>query len=613
MTGTPELVTAVRSAKQYLTYVSAGPFQYAVAEALALPDTCFDAFRADMLAKRDLIAAGLTEAGFGVLRPAGTHFTTADIRPLGETDGEAFCPALPQRAGVVAIPTSAFHDRKEAGAPGGQRRVTEPDGATAGPGGAPLGGGGPWLLGSANAPAVRGRREAEGLEAVIEAPGTTARARFSFPRFPSGAFGFLRALVHPASPRQVGGGGPDGRWKGECSYLRTMVLRRLSSSAAVLALTVAVSPSAAAAPPMPHPSPVEQFLQHGADALRDAGVTGVSVRLETPRGAATARSGVGDLVGGRPVPEDGYLRLGSVTKTFVATVLLQLVDEERLALDQTVERLLPGVVTGAGNDGRTITLRDLLQHTSGLYDYTADVFPDPGVETYYARRWHAYRPDQLVAMAMRHEPVFPPGTDWEYSNTNYVLAGMVIESVTGRSWEQQVRERILRPLGMRHTDIPGPRPFLPQPHAANHQQFAPDGPMVDTTIPYRPFDLGADGAMTGTARDLNRFFTTLARGRPLEPATLATMRTTVPMPEDSGHPVGTRSGLGLFFTPLSCGGGHLGHGGSGFGYLVRAATTTDGRRSITVSVHSRPGDPDTAARQENLLRDLVDRALCRPA
>ncbi|MGY3203064.1 serine hydrolase domain-containing protein [Streptomyces sp. TE5632] len=391
-----------------------------------------------------------------------------------------------------------------------------------------------------------------------------------------------------------------------------MVLRRLSLSAAVLALAVSAVPPAAASPPAPRPSAVDRSVQQDADALRDAGVTGVSVRLETPRGTVTARSGVGDLVGGRPVPEDGHLRLGSVTKTFVATVVLQLVEEGRLSLDRTVERLLPGVVTGAGNDGRAITLRDLLQHTSGLYDYTADVYPDPGAETYYAHRWHAYRPAQLVALAMRHEPAFPPGTDWKYSNTNYVLAGMIIEKVTGRPWEQEVRDRVLRPLGLRHTDIPGTRPFLPQPHAANHQQFTPDGPMVDTTIPYRPFDLGADGAMTGTARDLNRFFTALVRGRLLEPATLAAMRTTVPMPQDSGHPAGTRSGLGLFFTPLSCGGGYLGHGGSGFGYLVRAATTTDGRRSVTASAHSRPGDPDTADRQEDILRDLVDRALCRP-
>ncbi|MHA5054592.1 pyridoxal phosphate-dependent aminotransferase [Streptomyces sp. SD15] len=117
ITAAPDLVTAVRSAKQFLTYVASGPFQYAVAEALALPDTYFDAFRADMLAKRDVLTAGLTEAGFKVFRPAGTYFVTTDIRPLGESDGFAFCRALPERAGVVAIPNAVFYDHREAGAP----------------------------------------------------------------------------------------------------------------------------------------------------------------------------------------------------------------------------------------------------------------------------------------------------------------------------------------------------------------------------------------------------------------------------------------------------------------------------------------------------------------
>lgn len=117
VTAAPELVTAVRSAKQFLTYVSSGPFQYAVAEALALPDTYFEAFRADMLAKRDILAAGLSEAGFEVFRTAGTYFITTDIRPLGEKDGFAFCRALPERAGVVAIPNAVFYDDREAGAP----------------------------------------------------------------------------------------------------------------------------------------------------------------------------------------------------------------------------------------------------------------------------------------------------------------------------------------------------------------------------------------------------------------------------------------------------------------------------------------------------------------
>ncbi|MFD7135285.1 pyridoxal phosphate-dependent aminotransferase [Streptomyces sp. NPDC059894] len=117
VTGAPALVTAVRSAKQFLTYVASGPFQYAVAEALALPDTYFDSFRADLLAKRDLLSAGLAEAGFAVFRPAGTYFVTADIRPLGESDGVAFCRALPERAGVVAVPNAVFYDHREAGAP----------------------------------------------------------------------------------------------------------------------------------------------------------------------------------------------------------------------------------------------------------------------------------------------------------------------------------------------------------------------------------------------------------------------------------------------------------------------------------------------------------------
>jgi N-succinyldiaminopimelate aminotransferase len=117
VTSAAELVTAVRSAKQYLTYVASGPFQYAVAEALRLPDSYFEEFRADMRGKRELLADGLQQAGFKVFRPAGTYFITTDIRPLGESDGVAFCRALPERAGVVAIPNAVFYDDKETGAP----------------------------------------------------------------------------------------------------------------------------------------------------------------------------------------------------------------------------------------------------------------------------------------------------------------------------------------------------------------------------------------------------------------------------------------------------------------------------------------------------------------
>ncbi|AJT66042.1 putative N-succinyldiaminopimelate aminotransferase DapC [Streptomyces lydicus] len=122
VTASPALITAVRSAKQFLTYVSAGPFQYAVAEALALPDSYYTALRDDLRTKRDILATGLTDAGFQVFRPSGTYFITTDIRPLGaalskEGDGFAFCRALPERAGVVAIPNAVFYDHKDRGAP----------------------------------------------------------------------------------------------------------------------------------------------------------------------------------------------------------------------------------------------------------------------------------------------------------------------------------------------------------------------------------------------------------------------------------------------------------------------------------------------------------------
>ncbi|MEV6393994.1 pyridoxal phosphate-dependent aminotransferase [Streptomyces sp. NPDC051907] len=117
LTGSAELVAAVRSAKQFLTYVSSGPFQYAIAEALRLPQTYFDGLREDLRSKRDLLSSGLAAAGFEVYRPAGTYFVTTDIRPLGESDGFAFCRSLPERCQVVAIPNAVFYDHREEGAP----------------------------------------------------------------------------------------------------------------------------------------------------------------------------------------------------------------------------------------------------------------------------------------------------------------------------------------------------------------------------------------------------------------------------------------------------------------------------------------------------------------
>lgn len=384
---------------------------------------------------------------------------------------------------------------------------------------------------------------------------------------------------------------------------------RRTAAVAVLALTLlaGLSPSHA------HAEQPADALQRDADALRDAGVTGVSVRLDGPHGTRTALSGVGDLDTGAPIPRDEYIRIGSTTKTYVATVALQLVGEGRLSLDDSVERWLPGVVRGNGNDGRRVTVRQILQHTSGLPDYIADVLPEMSAAGYLKHRSTAYSSRQRIAFAMTHPPVFEPGKRWEYSNTNYILAGMVIEAVTGRSWDQEVERRILRPLGLTRTFNPGDDPRLPQPHARNYQQFEQAGPFTDTTLAYLPFDGDADGGIISTAAETNRFFSALLGGRLLAPAQLAEMRRTVAVPDAPDDVPGTRYGLGIGWTPLSCGGGYWGHGGSGFGYLAWPATTPDGRTSVTVAVHSRPADEDTAVRHIRATTELVDHALCHRA
>ncbi|MDT0571558.1 serine hydrolase domain-containing protein [Streptomyces sp. DSM 3412] len=390
--------------------------------------------------------------------------------------------------------------------------------------------------------------------------------------------------------------------------MRTPHTASTSVVALALALLATLAPARAQAAADP--------LQRDADALRDSGVTGVSVRVDRPRGTRTVRSGVGDLRTGAPVPPAEYIRIGSTTKTYVAAVVLQLVGEGRLSLEDRVERWLPGVVRGSGNDGRRITVRQLLQHTSGLPDYVADVVPELSAAGYLKHRSTTYTSAQRVAFAMTHPPVFEPGARWEYSNTNYILAGMVIEAVTGKGWDEEVRERILRPLRLTRTYAPGDDPRLPRPHARNYQEFGTgDGAgarttFTDTTLAYLPFDGDADGSMISTTADTNRFFSALLGGRLLAPAQLAEMLRTVAVPDSPGEVPGSRYGLGIGWTPLTCGGGYWGHSGSGFGFLAWPGTTRDGRTSVTVAVHSRPGDEQTAVRQIRATTDLVDHALC---
>jgi D-alanyl-D-alanine carboxypeptidase len=351
--------------------------------------------------------------------------------------------------------------------------------------------------------------------------------------------------------------------------------------AGIAGLSLAVTGTAAAA----SGGPDRQTIIRTLDLMTTTGAAGAQVRIAADGQEFTARSGVARLGLPHGVPVNGRFRIASVTKTFTATVLLQLAGEGRFALDDTVSRYLPGLLP----DGDRITVRMLLQHSSGLYNYSDDLTGDPAE---LQRHWD---PRDLVAMATAHPLNFPPGTASKYSNTDYIVAGLLVEHLTGRSWATAVRNRITRPLGLDDTTLPGDRTTIPGPHA--HGYTPRDGTLVDVTA-MNPSVGWAAGEIISTTADLDTFTEALFGSRLLTPAQLTDMTTL--------SPSGATYGLGLSTNVLSCGVQVWGHTGDVPGYHTLLATTRDGRTRLQLSL-------TTATRPTPLqgYRQLVDEVFCR--
>ncbi|MFJ2804893.1 serine hydrolase domain-containing protein [Kitasatospora sp. NPDC087271] len=358
----------------------------------------------------------------------------------------------------------------------------------------------------------------------------------------------------------------------------------------VMTAGTALAPSTAAAAPRP------DAVQQGLNALvRDDGLPAALAGVQGRDGRTrTYTAGVGDVTTRAKVPVDGQVRIGSNTKTFTAVVVLQLVGEGKIGLDEPVESYLPGLVRGDGIDGRHITVRQLLQHTSGLPDYEGYI-DEPSIQHRY------FEPRDLLDIAFQHKADFAPGASFKYSSTNYVLAGLVVQKVTGRPIAEQIDQRIIKPLGLRHTYYPaqGDR-TIREAHPQGYLKDATDGHLIDFTE-LDPSAGGAAGQMISTNSDINQFFTALLGGRLLQPAQLAQMRTTVPIGDS-----GAAYGLGLISRPLSCGGVYWGHGGDIPGYETRGGATDDGR-AVNIAVTTVP--PDAAGSEH--VENVVDTALCR--
>ncbi|MCY0929049.1 serine hydrolase [Streptomyces sp. H27-H1] len=331
-----------------------------------------------------------------------------------------------------------------------------------------------------------------------------------------------------------------------------------------------------------------QATQAALDGVVQSGPPGAIALAQRGRDVWSGHAGTADLATGRQSRVDDRFRVGSITKTFVATVVLQLEAEGTLSLDDTVDHWLPGLVRGNGHDGTKITLRQLLNHTSGIYSYTDDAdFKRKEFSTAFLQhRYDTWTPEQIVQLSMTHRPTFDPGAGWSYSDTNYVLAAMVIQKATGHSYAREIERRILRPLHMDSTTLPGTRAHMPGPSGRAYSKLTgelagppePNSPTYDVTE-LNPSLAGAAGEMISNTLDLNRFYQALLSGRLLHKRQLAEMTTAEPIKE-----MPTVSyGLGLMKIKLSCGIDVWGHNGGIQGSISQTMATTDGGHALSLN------------------------------
>jgi D-alanyl-D-alanine carboxypeptidase len=328
---------------------------------------------------------------------------------------------------------------------------------------------------------------------------------------------------------------------------------------AVLTLTPVAAVAVAVAVAQAQSGPPAKTAR-ALEALVAAGAPGAEVLIEDGSSTSVLLSGFANPQTKEQVRAIDHFRVGSITKSFVATVVLQLVAEGKLSLADTVEQRLPGLVPR----GNGITIRELLQHTSGLYDYASDARVS---EPYLlGNLGYSWTPRQLVAFAVSHKPLFRPGARWSYSSTNYLLLGLIVEAVTKDTLGNELRRRIILPLGLRQTSFEVGR------HIAAPAAHGFYNGIDVTTLSGSPY--WAAGAIVSTAADVARFYRALLGGKLLRPQQLKSMETTV----NAGA---SDYGLGLEETSTPCGKA-WGHDGLVPGYTSFARSSKDGRHQIVV-------------------------------
>lgn len=319
-----------------------------------------------------------------------------------------------------------------------------------------------------------------------------------------------------------------------------------------------------------------------AGAVDGAGIPGAIVGLWSSEGSYVRATGVADTSTSEPMKSDIYHRIGSVTKTFTVTALLQLVDESKVGLDDPISRYIGGVA-----EGDNITLRHLAGMQSGLVDYTEN---EQFVTDFLVDPRAPLSPEQLLSYIDGMPLKFRPGTEVSYSNTNTVLLGLVVEKVTGKPLREVIKSKVTDPLGMSHTVLPVSNEF-PSPHAQGYTDQTTDGSVV-TATDWNPSWGWAAGAMTSNLADMRIWVPAVAKGTLLKPETQRERLRTVslePGEDGSGY------GLGIFNIN-----GWIGHNGSLPGYKTVAVYLPEKDMTLVVMVNS-----DVSGENTNLVGSLL--------
>jgi D-alanyl-D-alanine carboxypeptidase len=364
--------------------------------------------------------------------------------------------------------------------------------------------------------------------------------------------------------------------------------------AGIAGVACLVAPALAATDPTEPTAKLQRVL----DQVVAAGAPGAIVLVRDGDRTIRLSSGNGSLAPKTPMRVADRSRIGGVTKSFTATVVLQLVGEKKLALSDTVERWLPGVIS----NGNAISIRQLLNHTSGIYSLEKD--PRVLAPYYKGDLTQIFDARKGVKIAAEHGPLFAPGSKLSYSNTNYFLLGMIVKAATGNSIGAELGSRIFEPLGLRHTTYPTSSRI---PGSYTHGYLAGKKP-VDVT-PFSPTLFGPAGAIVSNADDVARFYRALLRGRLLGPDLLKSMQTIDSVATGGVLDAGIRGGgwgLGLLRENFPCGTA-WGHDAENPGYMTAAWNSKDGNRQVVVVVNSSFSHDEPVSRA---MRTVLATAYC---